>query len=53
MGTIIQEATKGTHFDADVRSFYYGNAYYLFVYEKFRDVRLVGAPPVIHRKFWS
>jgi hypothetical protein len=45
MGAIIREATEGTHLDADVTSFYYGNAYYLFVYEKFTDVRLVGAPP--------
>ncbi len=44
-GSIILEATKGTHLDAEVRPFYYGNAYYLFVYEKFNDVRLVGAPP--------
>ena len=36
---------KGTHYDAMVRSFYYGNAYYLFVTETFRDIRLVGAPP--------
>jgi hypothetical protein len=44
-GEIIREATAGTHLEAEVRPFYYGNAYYLFVYEKFRDVRLVGAPP--------
>ncbi len=45
-GKLIREATKGTHYDAEVKPFYYGNAYYLFVYEKFRDVRLVGAPPL-------
>jgi len=44
-GEIIREVTKGTHFEAKVSPFYYGNVYYLFVYEKFRDVRLVGAPP--------
>jgi hypothetical protein len=44
-GEIIREATGGTCFEAEVSPFYYGNAYYLFVYEKFRDVRLVGAPP--------
>ncbi|MCP4312019.1 MAG: S46 family peptidase [Bacteroidetes bacterium] len=44
-GEIVREATNGTHFVAQLRPFYYGNAYYLFVYEKFRDVRLVGAPP--------
>jgi hypothetical protein len=29
----------------NVTSFFGGNEYYLFVYEVFRDVRLVGAPP--------
>ena len=45
IGKIISEATRETHFGARVSSFYYGNAYYLFVYEKYTDVRLVGAPP--------
>jgi len=46
MGRIMKEATDGTRYDAAVRPFFYGNAYYLFLYEVFRDVRLVGAPPV-------
>ena len=45
IGRLISEATSGNHYKAVVRSFYYGNAYYKFVYEVFRDVRLVGAPP--------
>ena len=45
MGKLIEDATKGTQYEASVRPFYYGNAYYLFVYETFSDVRLVGAPP--------
>jgi len=45
MGELIEDATSGTHYNAVVRPFYYGNAYYLFVYETFSDVRLVGAPP--------
>jgi len=44
-GRIIREETSETHLEAQVSSFYHGNAYYLFVYEVFRDVRLVGAPP--------
>jgi len=40
-----QEAVSGTHFEARVRSFFYGNQFYLIVNEVFRDVRLVGAPP--------
>ena len=38
-------ATEGSHYDARVSSFYAGNEFYLFVYETFTDVRLVGAPP--------
>ena len=40
-----KEATKDTHYDAKVRSFYYGNEFYLFVTEVFKDIRLVVAPP--------
>jgi hypothetical protein len=45
MGSLIEEATRGTDYSATVRPFYYGNEYYMFVYETFSDVRLVGAPP--------
>ncbi|MCK5066310.1 MAG: S46 family peptidase [Bacteroidales bacterium] len=44
-GELLEAAKKETHLDAQIRPFYYGNAYYMFVYETFRDVRLVGAPP--------
>ncbi len=44
-GRVIRESVSGTHYEGVVKPFYYGNAYYLFVYEVFRDVRLVGAPP--------
>lgn len=43
---LIEKATKNTHYDATVEPFYYGNQYFLFVYEKFRDIRLVAAPLV-------
>ena len=42
---ITSEATKGTHYNARVSSFYSGNQYFLLVYEVFSDVRLVGTPP--------
>lgn len=35
---------KGTHYDASVKAFYYGNEFYLFVTETFKDIRLVGTP---------
>lgn len=48
---IQQEATSDSHYDASVKSFYFGNEFYLFVYETFKDVRLVGAPPSSIGKF--
>jgi hypothetical protein len=42
---LTKKATENTEFDAAVESFYHGNEFYLFVYQKFGDVRLVGAPP--------
>ncbi|HZG00962.1 MAG TPA: S46 family peptidase [Chitinophagales bacterium] len=43
---VVQEATTGTHYAAFVRPFYNGNEHVLFITETFRDVRLVGAPPM-------
>lgn len=44
--TVIEkEAITGTSYEAKTRSFYYGNQYYLFITEVFKDIRLVGAPP--------
>lgn len=48
---IVERETKGTHYEAVVKPFYYGNEYYLFVNEVFKDVRLVGAPPSAIGKF--
>jgi len=48
---VVSEATKGNHYEAKVESLYYGNQYFLFVYETFTDVRLVGAPPSSIGKF--
>jgi hypothetical protein len=48
---LADEATEGSHYDANVKSFFHGNEFYLFVYETFNDVRLVGAPPSAVGKF--
>jgi hypothetical protein len=48
---IKTEATTGTHYTADVKPFYYGAEYYLFVKETFTDIRLVGTPPASVGKF--
>ncbi|HNW69094.1 MAG TPA: S46 family peptidase [Bacteroidales bacterium] len=42
---IQKKATEGTGYDAVVKSFFEGNEYYLIVYQTYKDVRLVGAPP--------
>ena len=44
-------AVGETNYEANVKSFYNGNEFYLFVYETFSDVRLVGAPPSSIGKF--
>jgi hypothetical protein len=45
INAIKSEATKGTHYEAIVKPFFYGNQYVLIVSEVFKDVRLVFAPP--------
>lgn len=45
------EAEGGTNLTASVKPFYYGNQYFLFIYKKFNDIRLVGAPPSAIGKF--
>ncbi len=46
-----KDAVTGTHYEAFVRPFFYGNEYYLFVTETFKDIRMVGAPPSAIGKF--
>jgi len=48
---IVSEASQEDKYEAEVKPFFAGNKYYLFVYEVFRDVRLVGAPPSSIGKF--
>ena len=48
---ITASVTKGTHYTASVKPFYGGNQYYLLVYEVYKDVRFVGAPPSSIGKF--
>jgi len=48
---IIRQATKGTHYEGNIKAFDYGNEYYLIITEVFKDVRLVGTPPSSIGKF--
>ena len=47
----VAATTKDTHYEAYIRPFFYGNEYYMFVTETFKDIRLVGAPPSAIGKF--
>ncbi len=49
--TIEAEASEEGKYRARVKEMFNGNAYYLFVYEVYNDVRLVGAPPSSVGKF--
>ena len=48
---ISNEISDTSHYNSRLRSFYGGNEFYLFIYETFLDVRLVGAPPSSIGKF--
>lgn len=48
---IIAQAEENGKYSASVESLYYNNKFYLFVYQVYRDVRLVGAPPSSIGKF--
>lgn len=49
--SLVKIAVDSSHYDAEVESFFDGNTYYLIVYETYKDVRLVGAPPNSIGKF--
>lgn len=42
---IAKTAAEDGKYETQIAPFYYGNEYFLFVYQVYRDVRLVGAPP--------
>ncbi|MCW3085634.1 MAG: Peptidase [Bacteroidetes bacterium] len=48
---IESEATKDNGYEAMVKSMFKDNAFYVFVFEKFTDIRLVAAPPQSIGKF--
>lgn len=43
--------SENNKYNVEIKPFYYGNQYFMFVYQVFRDVRLVGAPPSSIGKF--
>ncbi|WP_299398453.1 S46 family peptidase [uncultured Gelidibacter sp.] len=52
--TAIEKAAKKEEWqDTKIKAFYKGNQYFLFVTERYEDVRLVGTPPSSIGKFGS
>ena len=48
---IEKENSEGGKYVVNVRSFFQGNEYYYFVFQDYKDVRLVGTPPNSIGKF--
>ncbi len=46
-----QQYSEDGKYRVEIKDFFEGNEYYMFVYEQFNDVRLVGAPPSSIGKF--
>ncbi|MAZ55667.1 MAG: serine protease [Flavobacteriales bacterium] len=49
--TIKEREIGESNYWAEIKSFFGGNEYYMFIYERYNDVRLVGAPPESIGKF--
>ncbi|MGA1374879.1 MAG: S46 family peptidase, partial [Flavobacteriales bacterium] len=43
--SLLESRNPDKKLELDVKSFFYGNEYYLFEYKTYRDIRLVAAPP--------
>jgi len=48
---VEEKAGEGNDYKIKVKSFFYGNQYFLFVQKVYKDIRLVGAPPSAIGKF--
>jgi len=46
-----KEYIAETGYSADIKPLFNGNQYFIYIYEVFKDIRLVGAPPVSIGKF--
>ena len=48
---LVSKTNENGKYSCEVKTFYGGNEFYLFVYQTFRDIRLVGNPPESVGKF--
>ncbi|MBO5710281.1 MAG: S46 family peptidase, partial [Rikenellaceae bacterium] len=39
------KANEGNSYKIDIKPWFYGNQYFMYVFEVFEDIRMVGAPP--------
>ena len=51
IGKLKNEKSDNGKYRVDIKPFFDGNEYYMFVYHQYSDVRLVGAPPESIGKF--
>ncbi len=51
IGRLSKNASEDGKYNVVIKPFFNGNEYYMFVYQVYRDVRLVGAPPSSIGKF--
>ena len=55
IGAAMQEieanGSEGGKYEAEVKSFFFNNEFYMMVYQTYRDIRLVGNPPESIGKF--
>jgi hypothetical protein len=51
MAIVKEEILDSSNYIAQIKPLFYGNQYFVYVYEEFKDVRLVGAPPSSIGKF--
>ncbi|NVO19467.1 MAG: S46 family peptidase [Bacteroidetes bacterium] len=49
--SLKKEASEDGKYNVEVKSFFNGNEYYRFIYNVYKDIRLVGAPPSSIGKF--
>lgn len=42
---LVKQYSEEGKYNVEVKEFFEGNEYYMFIYEVFNDIRLVGAPP--------
>lgn len=51
LADLKKEASENGKYNVEVKAFFNGNEYYMFVYQDYKDIRLVGAPPSSIGKF--